>query len=78
MLLYVCWKWNDTVTRHDCLELLFSQWRKQMGKGPAEQKAQLWSVADTTDINEDTSHRGSNNVLPDNKPEALPVIQPRL
>ena len=41
MLLYVCWKWNATVTRHDSLELLFSQWRKQMGEGPAEQKARM-------------------------------------
>ena len=38
-LLYVCWKGNDTVTRHDCLQLLFSQRRKQMGESPAEQKA---------------------------------------
>jgi hypothetical protein len=41
MLLYVCWIWEDTVTSHDCLELLFSQWGKQMGDGTAEQQARM-------------------------------------
>jgi hypothetical protein len=41
MLLYVCWKWNNTVTRHDCLQLLFSQWQKQMEVCTAEKQVRM-------------------------------------
>jgi hypothetical protein len=52
--------------------------RRSSGTRGTYAAAQLWTVADTMAINEDRSHRGSNNVLPHNTPEALPVIQPRL
>ena len=74
----VCWKWKDTVTRHDRLQLLFSQWRKQMGEGTAEQQERmLRHNCDQWRIPCPSTRTEMNNVLLDNKPEALTSIQPR-
>ena len=75
----MCWKWKDGVTRHGCLELLFSQWRKQMGGDTAEQQARiLRHNCDHWRILRISTRTELNNVLPDNKPEALTIVQPRL
>jgi hypothetical protein len=73
---YVCWKWKDTVTRHDCLELLCSQWRKQMGTAE-QQERMLRHNCDQWRIPCPSTRTEINNVLLDNNPEALTFIQPR-